>query len=239
MKAIACVFSILILFQTSLASVNKDFAANNSALEVLKMPAAVRAESLKHLGAKGYKHLREIAFDSNYGMKFQWRALSALSLLAGDKSAPELELAMKQKEWYLRNAGLVMLKEVKPKRALVWAKKLMKDSSLIVRTAAVEVIRSLKDNASTHLLWSELYEKQNYRGQQSLWIRRHIVEALGEMGKPGDVAQFMKVLDDKDATLYLPAVSALERLTKKQFGGPKDSLEKRVSLCKSWWKEQT
>ncbi|MDZ4662605.1 MAG: hypothetical protein SGJ18_13415, partial [Pseudomonadota bacterium] len=176
MTPIAILISLIFLSQNTFSAIHSDVAANNSAIEVLKMPAAVRAESIKTLGAAGYKNLREIAFDSSYGMKFQWRALSALSLLGRDKSLPELETALSHKDWYLRNAGLVILKEVKPLRALFWAKKLMKDSSLIVRTAAVEVIRSLKDRASASLLWSELYEKENYRGQQSLWIRRHIVE---------------------------------------------------------------
>ena len=239
MKSIYYLFPLIFLYQTTFSAIHSDLAANNSALEVLKMPAAVRTESIKQLGADGYKNLREIAFDSIYGMKFQWRALSSLSLLGGEKSLPELEVALKHKDWYLRNAGLVMLREVKPVRALFWAKKSMKDSSLIVRTAAVEVIRSLKDHNSASLLWTELYEKQNYRGQQSLWIRRHIVETLGEMGQAGDESRFIKVLDDKDATLYGPAVSALERLTKKQFGSAKDKVSTRVSLCKLWWKERS
>ncbi|MDZ4661564.1 MAG: hypothetical protein SGJ18_08085 [Pseudomonadota bacterium] len=58
------------------------------------------------------------------------------------------------------------------------------------------------------------------------------------MGQPVDESRFIKILNDKDPTLYAPAVSALERLTKKQFGSPKDSVSKRVSLCKLWWKER-
>ncbi len=211
---------------------------NLSTLEALKLPAAIRIETLSQLGVSSYKDLREIAFNSNYGMKFQWRALSAMALIGREKSTPELEVALKHKDWFMRNAGLVMLKEVNPKAATTWAKKLLSDRSMIVRTEAVEVLRSLKDESSIQLLWTELYKKENFRGKQSLWIRRHIAQALGELSQRGDEKKFIKLLSDSDKTLHIPAITGLEKITNKRLGGSKDSLNTKVGLWQQWWKEQ-
>ena len=94
-----------------------------------------------------------------------------------------------------------------------WARKLLSDPSLVVRTSAVKVIRESNDRASESHLWQELYHKINYRGAQSLWIRRHIVETLSDFSTQGSEGQFVSLLDDPDRSLHAPAMKALEKLT--------------------------
>lgn len=209
---------------------------NNSLVtEALKLPTEVRLETLSRLGPKGYKELVDIAFDSNNGLKLQWRALSSIALIGKAQSMPELEKALASKQWYLRNVGLVMLKEVKPDAAKKWAKKLLSDASLIVRTDAVKTLHEIKDVSSKELLWKKLYDKQNFRGKESLWIRKYIVDALLDFKQTGDEARFIKLLDDHDAQIPPRAITALEELTKQKMGSPQDSIVKKSRQWKSWW----
>ncbi|OQW50756.1 MAG: hypothetical protein A4S09_11415 [Proteobacteria bacterium SG_bin7] len=204
-------------------------------VEALKLPGDSRMEFLAKLGPKAYKELMTVAFDSNYGMKVQWRALTAMAMLGKANAIPEVERALQHKDWYLRNAGLVVMNEVKPSKAREWAKKLIADPSLIVRTEAVGVLRKNRDLSARKLLWERLYDKQNFRGTQSLWVRRHIVETLGEMKTKGDEMKFLKVLDDKDKSLHPAALSALEALTQKHFGEPHDSVNQKAKLWRKFF----
>lgn len=240
----------LILFLVALAFCSTSFSAvakKNTApekdfdnvvattVEVLKLPGDTRMEFLAKLGPKAYKELMTVAFDSNYGMKVQWRALTAMAMLGKTNAIPEMERALGHKDWYLRNAGLVVINEIKPSKAREWAKKLMSDPSLIVRTEAVSVLRKNRDLSARNLLWEKLYDKQNFRGTASLWVRRHIVETLGEMKTKGDEMKFLKVLDDKDKTLHPAALSALESLTRKHLGEPHDSVNQKARLWKKFF----
>lgn len=204
-------------------------------VEALKLPGDSRMEFLAKLGPKAYKELMTVAFDSNYGMKVQWRALTAMAMLGKSNAIPEMEKALQHKDWYLRNAGLVVMNEIKPSKAREWAKKLVSDPSLIVRTEAVSVLRKNRDLGARNLLWEKLYDKQNFRGTQSLWVRRHIVETLSEMKAKGDEMKFLKVLDDKDKSLHPAALSALEYLTQKHLGEPHDSVNQKAKLWKKFF----
>jgi hypothetical protein len=206
-----------------------------STVEALKLPNESRMELLAKLGPNAYKELMVVAFDSTYGMKVQWRALTAMAMLGKNRALPEMERALQHKDWYLRNAGLVVMNEIKPSKAREWAKKLISDPSLIVRTEAVGVLRKNRDLSARNLLWEKLYDKQNFRGTQSLWVRRHIVETLNEMKAKGDEMKFVKVLEDKDKSLHPSALTALESLTKKHLGEPHDSVNQKAKLWKKYF----
>ncbi len=243
MKQFIFIFLIVAACSTTFSAVakKKELPAKDfdnivaTTVEALKLPGNSRMEFLAKLGPKAYKELMTVAFDSNYGMKVQWRALTAMAMLGKTNAIPEMERALQHKDWYLRNAGLVVINEIKPSKAREWAKKLMSDPSLIVRTEAVSVLRKNKDLGSRGLLWEKLYDKQNFRGSQSLWVRRHIVETLSEMKTKGDEMKFLKVLDDKDKSLHPAALSALESLTQKHLGEPHDSVNQKAKLWKKFF----
>lgn len=229
-------FTIVVFFSTTtFSAVPTPDNIVGSTVEALKLPNESRLEFLAKLGPKAYKELMTVAFDSTYGMKVQWRALTAMAMLGKTKAIPEMERALQHKDWYLRNAGLVVLNEIKPSKAREWAKKLLSDPSLIVRTEAVGVLRKNRDLSARSILWEKLYDKQNFRGTQSLWVRRHIVETLQEMKTPGEEMKFLKILDDKDKSLHPAALSALEELTKKHLGEPHDSVHLKTKLWKQYF----
>ncbi|MCB0350652.1 MAG: hypothetical protein KDD38_05675, partial [Bdellovibrionales bacterium] len=134
-----------------------------------------------------------------------------------NKSQSFLEQSMRSSEWFMRNAALVVAPYADRTWAIKWARFMLHDKALVVRTAAVQALRHLNATESQGLLWEKLYSSENYRGGESLWVRRHILEALEQFARPGQEAGFISVLNDKDKSLHPIALRTLNKITKENF----------------------
>lgn len=191
---------------------------------ILRQPLENRIESLSQKNSQSREQLEQLAFDSSQRLDTRWRAVTALGRVYPKESRPTLEKALRSPEWFMRNAALVVLPYADRSWAVNWARVLVHDPALVVRTAAVQVIRKLRATEAEALLWEKLYSSENFRGGQSLWIRRHILETLKEFNStPGQnpvqakakAAQFRAVLQDKDTSLHALAKSALQKIESK------------------------
>lgn len=203
----------------------------------LGLPMANRLQALQEQGPQGYRNLVSIMFNEAMSMDARWRAVTAAGRIGGELSKPELEKALKNKDWFMRNAGLIAMANIDRAQGTRWARELLSDKALVVRAAAVDTLVDLKDASSTALLWEKLYSKENYKGKQSLFIRRQIVEALASLEAPGREGKFIQVLADNDESLHVPAIKALERLTKQTVGNAKDPMKVRRAQWQRWWDE--
>jgi HEAT repeat protein len=206
--------------------------------KALQLPESERLDEVRTQGAQGYRNLREIMFDEKQEMAVRWRALMTATRIAGRESKPELERAMKSREWFMRNAGLIAYSKIDRTSAVKWARKLLTDKALVVRTAAVEALMDMRDTASSQILWSKLYAPENFHNKKSLFIRRRIVEALISFKTPGAEAKFVMLLGDRDEELHSLAIAALENMTRNKLGQPQDTLATRRELWQKWWQAQ-
>ena len=204
--------------------------------EALAMPLGNRVFLIRNQGPEGYRNLVKIMEDEKQTVELRWRAVTAIGRIGGIESKPELEKALTSREWFLRNAGLIALTNIDRSSAIEWARKLLSDKALMVRTAAVETIAGLRDSQSTELLWTKLYAAENYRGKQSLFIRRRIAESLATLENRGAENRFVHLLEDRDASLHPSAISALERLTAKKLGKTKDTVSVKREHWLAWGK---
>lgn len=211
----------------------------DSIINILERPLRQRVAQLKNYGQSGIQKLYGIAFDKNQTVKIRWKALMTLVYIGQKESLPIVRQALRSSEWFMRDAGLKAISKISQSDALVWARRLLTDSSLIVRTSAVAVIRRYNDEQSAEVLWKGLYAPQNYRGQQSLWVRRHIVEALANMELKGQESKFLRVLDDRDKSLHQPAIKGLEKLTGFTFSKKYKSVGLQKNAWKKWWAESS
>lgn len=184
----------------------------------LNQKSVERIATLRSKGPKMYRDLHKAAFDEAQPYQIRWRALMSMAWMGQKESVGDLEKALVSKDWFMRDGALIALAKVEPSKARVWARKLLNDPALIVRTTAVKTIREMSDTESETQLWTELYRKNNYRGTQSLWVRRHIVETLADFSSKGTEQKFAALLDDSDRSLHGPAMRALEKLTGKKPG---------------------
>jgi HEAT repeat protein len=180
---------------------------------LLRLETEDRVHALKARGPKVYRDLRAAAFNSEKPYEIRWRALISMAWLGGKESIVDLEKAIESSDWFMRDAALKGLEKVNKTKAIYWGKRLMNDPALVVRTAAVRVLHDLNDSTSEGLLWEKLNAPENFRGEQSLWIRRQIVTALSDLASKGSEMKFAALLEDKDKSVYGPAMRGLERLT--------------------------
>jgi HEAT repeat protein len=209
----------------------------DSTKDILSMPFANRQSAFKSARPEA-KNLEAIAFDKSQSLEMRWRAVMAMSSVKMKEARPILQKAMLSSEWFMRNAGLLAAQKIDREFATQWSEKLLSDPALVVRTAAVQTIGEIRADSLRELLWKKLYSAENFRGEESLWIRRYIVETLASISSLGDQPRFIKVLNDEDSTLYKPAIAALEKLTQKQMGEPGDSTQSRRQKWLNWWSTQ-
>lgn len=203
-------------------------------LLALDLPFANRIASLRAQGPAGYKNLRAIMFDPNSKIDARWRSTMAVGRLGGQLSLPELERASKADVWELRSASLIAISRIDRRTASDWSRRLLQDKALLVRLTAVETLEGLQDRAAVSDLWAQLDNRQNFKRNRSLFIRRRIVEALSKLESPEASVRFASLLDEDDPQILKSAIMALEKLTGQTMGKPTDPLARRRALWQQW-----
>ncbi|OFZ12416.1 MAG: hypothetical protein A2Z20_06620 [Bdellovibrionales bacterium RBG_16_40_8] len=208
----AIIFSVGFTLQ-AYGAVSKNLQIENA----LRMPLPNRLEAIEKQGVYARHALRKIAFNESATLENRWRAITTYGRLYAKTDHDVIERALLSREWFMRNAALLTIHYGGRDWAIKWASKLLQDKSLIVRTAAVKSLRKTNASETESLLWNKFYSKENYHAGQSLWIRRHILEALTQFSRPGQEKVFIRVLSDKDKTLHSIALQALNKITKEKY----------------------
>ena len=202
---------------------------------ILSLPLNNRLQSLRKLDHGRYDEIRALAFNAEQNMELRWRALLALPRLQPKRAVVDLDAALKSKEWFMRSSALLGWQSLGREPARARAESALKDKALMVRATAVDILADIGDTASAPTLWSALNDRNNYMNQQSLFIRRRIVEALSAMERAGSEAKFVAILADADSTLHEPAILALERLTGRRLGQVREATQLKKGRWQKWW----
>jgi HEAT repeat protein len=177
------------------------------------------------------ERLKQVARDERASMPLRWRAITALGEIAGASERRTFEELMRSRHWYVRNAALVAMRQSDTARAAHWSRQMLADPALLVRSAAVQSLADVTGpdvNTSTAALWKELDQAENFRGQQSLFIRPQIVASLGRLESSQATGRFVKLLDDRDPKVVAEAKRALSRMHR-------DSRARSTQDWKRWW----
>lgn len=236
MKILISVTALLIAQQALSAIPQKINSSPSLASEILSMPEANRKQIAIQQSEALYPELIQISKASDQPMPMRWKALTLAAYLGRDKALPELEAALKSPEWFMRNAALVAMQTYHPAKAPKAAEALIKDKALVVRSAAVEVLGTVKNRKTRDLLWEEMDAGYNFRKKQGLWIRSQILSKLSESPEAKESSLFIQALKDKDSRMHRPAIAALEKLTSTQLGKPKTKMAEKRELWLQWAK---
>ena len=208
---------------------------------ILGLPLENRKQALLRYGANSFIVLKNLVFSDKEKMPIRWKALISLARLYPEKSRPLVQNALYSSVWFLRNAGLIAMEIIDRKAGLRWAGDFLHDPSLVVRTAAVNMIKKHKASQYKIQLLGKLNAPDSFYKKKSLWIRYHIVSALAAFCEPGEEKMFISFLRDSDERLHPSAIVALEKLTGKTFR-PSDEKQEKVAktqkqMWMSWWSE--
>jgi len=162
----------------------------------------------------------------------RWSAIILASKKDGDKAVPILEDMLKQKKysWYTRTAIAQGLVSVGGPSATKVLQGMLNDRSLVVRTVVVDALGDTKDPSSLTPLTEEMKNKRNFIGEQSLWIRKHLVDAIAKTGQKKSIPILITYLDDPDTEVATRAKKNLADYVKMDG---KDTWSKRNWI--DWW----
>ena len=151
-------------------------APSAKVIDLLSLPVQNRLLVAEKRKADLMPELTQVAFDTNNNMDVRWNSLSLAAHLEPQKAEALAARAIKADEWFMRNAGLVVLSAMGSEQLKGQSLKLLKDPALVVRSAAVEGLAPMAsgDSEVRKALWAELFEARNFRKGQSLWIRKQI-----------------------------------------------------------------
>jgi len=222
---------VAILFFVSAASaqlVNENITKQD-VIEILMLPLKERLMRLKTIDGVRDR-LRLLAFDTHEGLDVRWRSLTALGTLACKSYRWEIEEALKSKEWFMRNAGLLAILHDERNVAIQWSKKLLHDPALVVRTQAVKNLMELRAESRDEI-WSGLFAKENFHEARGLWVRGYMAQALALWATRTDEKRFLRLLMENDPVIQHWAVVGLERAT----GIKMSNADEPIALQKRKW----
>ncbi len=221
------IFIALILQLAWSAPHKTDYPADVSYSQVRRMVQLDGKEYLiKSLGPEAYKHLREIMFSSTETVEDRWKATLAIAKIGGAQSLPELEVALKNSQWFMRAAGLLGIGIADRAVGVQKAKEFMHaDPALLVRATALQVLAQQK-NVDKEFLWSEIQNPMNFNNGHSLPIRVSIVRVLEKSLNANDTDRLMALLREDDKEIQSLARESLTRVAalKKPAGKKVTSL---------------
>jgi len=203
-----------------------------SARELLSMPEENRYQIVLGQEANFYPGVLAIAKDEKQSMALRWKAVTMVSKLKTKDSVKDLKTFLSDKDWFMRNSGLISLDEISKSEGKLAAKKLLKDKALVVRSAAVQVLSQDLSKETRDLFWEEMDSKQNFRMKQSLWVRPQMLKALSVNPQKHEMALFVKHLEDKDVLVQESSVAALEVISNKKIES--QNLAQKTEAWKKW-----
>lgn len=137
-------------------------------------------------------------------------------------------------------SGLTLAKDATSIEALERA---LHDEAAMVRAYAADALAVLGDRRSSKALSEALDLESNFYNGKSLFVRHHIVRALGTIGSIGGIEALISVLDDPEDDLARMAASALTGITGLKFrdtGAPAEARPSadEVGRWRAWWKDR-
>lgn len=176
-------------------------------LKLLSLPIEQRITKIHKLGPSGYSQLRDISFSKNYTMEQRWKSFYVMTRIGDKKSLPEIERALNDPEWFMRSSGLTALYKVDSKLGLkAAATKFENDESLMVRSAALDILSLKAEKANLKIFEKMFASKVNSYKGRSLWIRKRILEAIAKDGS-AQARLMLKKISAKETDKNLKSIA--------------------------------
>lgn len=171
-----------------------------------------KEDIIKKLGPEGYKHLRDMMFSSEETVDDRWKATLSVAKIGGTESLPDLGMALKNSQWFMRAAGLLGTSLAHRPTAEIKAKELMHgDPALLVRAVALQVLAQQK-RVDKEFLWSEVYNPINFNNGKGLPIRVSILKVLEKSLTATDAAKLTALMREDNSEIQAFAKNSLSRI---------------------------
>lgn len=157
-----------------------------------------------------------IRFSLDYSLSDykRWYVVMAMTKLAGKAILPHLELLKNDEHssWVIRMAIAKSLSVISSNKANDLLNIMLDDRSMLVRTVVVDLISQNKNQSSFLFLLSAIDSKENFYKGKSMLIRKHIIDAIYNVGGKKAKKLLTAKLNDSDKEVALRAKKYLDIL---------------------------
>lgn len=199
-------------------------------------------DTLVELGPRGVPALSAVLSDTGRDFDQRWIAARALGRIGTPDAMEQLKKTVAEDKFSMaRLAAISSLKDAGERSAVPILTEALNDDAMVVRSAAADALARLGDVSVVPSLLEALDREDNFYKGKSLWVRRHIVKALGELESRGAVPKLVELIDDQDAEVGYQAIRSLEKCTRLSFRVPASSKQEYAKTAapkwKEWWEE--
>ena len=167
-----------------------------------------------------------------------WVAARALGRVGGQEALQTLLGGLKSQRIMARLGSVSGLGLLGDLRAVSALEVTLSDKAMMVRAAAADALGLLGQPASASALAAALDVPANFRAGQSLFVRKHIVDAIGALGSNSSLALLVKSTGDADPTVQIAARNALIKMTGESFGRSAQVTPEETQAWQAWLSNQ-
>jgi HEAT repeat protein len=186
-------------------------------------------DRLVMIGATDLSTLSRVSLDITGGTRQRWVAIRAMGHVGGYGVEQTLVDLLADPEPAIRTAAVSALGDVGGSAYSIPLASSLQDPAIIVRAAAAEALGKIRDPSTITALASALSDPENYHRGTSLWVRRHYVVALGEIGDHRALPVLLGAMDDDDIEVSRATIGALERISGFTFSDGRSTAEERTA----------
>lgn len=172
-----------------------------------------------------------------------WVSARAMGHIGGEGAVNTLMQGLEEKRIIMRLGAVSGLAMLKDDRSVPPLEKALFDQAMTVRAAAADALGGLGSRTSSKALVESLNLPANYHQGQSLFVREHIVLALGNVGSIAGIAALVGVLEDSDPRIAFAATRSLTQITgityRDRSVGDQPPGEEEVASWKAWWAKRS
>jgi len=199
------------------------------------LPEAERLAAFEAAAAQGHGDaVRELALDASADPRERWVAIRVLGRVGSPPAVEALQRLLADPSAAIRAAAVAAAADTGRADLAEPVAALLEDPATLVRTAAADALAVFRQPRTVPYLERALDDPTNtYRGQ-SLWVRRHLVAAMGAIGDGSALPALIRCLDDRDPAVSGAALRALEQVTGLTWADGRTAAEEREAW-KRWW----
>lgn len=225
------------LILTSVFSLSLIASVNLDSLYKVKTDTKVLKSKTLAEKSKAVPTLVKVMKSSAYPEENRWLATFMLGKIMGKKSSKFISKFSSHKEWLMRLASLKALLALEEKQYKGIYARALKDKALVVKTQALENIRSMNLQTLAPYVWAMLYDKENYKGNEGTMKRSHlirdVIKTVGDLKFAKAKEPLFKMIQSKKYQDIFPELDyALEKIT--SLKSPTDGINSK----KHFWSRQ-
>lgn len=192
------------------------------------LPSTMRREAMDRLQrAESFDMVLTQAQDNTVPAPRRWVAVRALGKSTANGSREALIALLSSTDAPIRMAACLSMAERDDPTLTGRVAARLEDPAILVRWAAADALGTMKQAAALPDLGRALADGSNSRHGDSLFIRRHFVEAITAIGTEEALPHLAKVLEDRDPAVAAAALVGLEKVAGVSFKAGRTPAEEK------------